>query len=277
MKTKIRFARGALWFLLTAAVALVFFIPVYWMLISSLKDSTTMFHYPPDLWPASPKWSNYPEMLQYIPFMTYFNNTLIVSALSAVGAVVSCPMVAYAFSKMRWRGQDAAFVLMLSTMMLPFQAQMLPLYNMFKQMKWLGTLLPLIVPNFFGNALYIFLLRQFMIGIPKELSESAVIDGAGHFRILAQVIVPLTKPAIFSVALFMFLGNWTDFLGPLIFLNKKEMLTLSIGLTHFTSGHRTEWGYLMAACVLFTLPVLMLFFFTQKQFIEGITFTGIKG
>ncbi|MDD3412013.1 MAG: carbohydrate ABC transporter permease, partial [Eubacteriales bacterium] len=154
---------------------------------------------------------------------------------------------------------------------------MVPLYNLFRSMKWLGTLLPLIVPNFFGNALYIFLLRQFMIGIPKELSDSAIIDGAGHFRILGQIVLPLTKPALFSVALFTFLGNWTDFLGPLVFLNKKELLTLSIGLTHFTSGHRTEWGYLMAACVLFTLPVLLLFFFTQKQFVEGITFTGLKG
>ncbi|MDD3409843.1 MAG: carbohydrate ABC transporter permease, partial [Eubacteriales bacterium] len=152
-------------FVITALVALVFFIPVYWMVISSLKDSSTMFHYPPALWPAAPKWSNYPEMLNYIPFMTYFWNTLTVSLISVAGMVISCPSVAYAFSKLHWKGRDACFVVVLSTMMLPFQAQMVPLYNLFRSMKWLGTLLPLIVPNFFGNALYIFLLRQFMIGI----------------------------------------------------------------------------------------------------------------
>ena len=270
--------RKAVVFIITAVVALLFFIPVYWMVISSLKDRSTIFHYPPDLFPRDPKWSNYPETLAHMPFLRYEWNTFVVSALSVVGAVLSCPPVAYAFAKMRWKGRDKVFVIVLSTMMLPFQVLMLPQYILFREFGWLGTLLPLIVPNFFGTALYIFLLRQFMIGIPNELSESAVIDGCGHFGILTRIIIPLTKPAIFSVGLFMFLANWTDFLGPLIFINKQESMTLSVGImTSYSSGKRIEWGYLMAACVMFTLPVLVLFFFTQKQFVEGITFSGIKG
>ena len=265
-------------FLVTAVIALMFFLPVYWMIISSLKDKSAIFHYPPELFVRTVNFANYVEMLDYMPFMTYANNTLIVAAASTIGTLLSSPMIAYAFAKMRWKGRNVVFVLVLSTMMLPFQVIMVPQYILFRDFGWLGTLLPLIVPNFFGNAMYIFLLRQFMSGIPSELTESARIDGCGHFRILLQIILPLTKPALFSVALFMFLANWTDFTGPLIFINKQSQMTLSVGIiTGMTSGHRTEWGYLMAACTLFTLPVLALFFFAQRQFVEGITFSGLKG
>lgn len=264
-------------FLLTAAIALLFFIPVYWMIISSLKDNRAIFEYPPRLFPSELRWENYTGMSGYIPFWQYFYNTMLVSVLSTLGILLSCTPVAYAFAKLRWRGKNAMFMVVLSTMMLPFQVQMIPLYNLFKGFGWIGSFLPLIVPNFFGVALYIFLLRQFMLGIPRELSESAFIDGAGHLTILLRVVMPLTGPALFSVALFAFLANWTDFLGPLIFLNRQELFTLSIGLTHFSSGHKTEWAYMMAACTVFSLPVAILFFFAQKRFVEGITFSGIKG
>jgi len=264
-------------FLLVAFFSLVFFVPVYWMIISSFKSNQTIFRYSPVLFLEKLLWSNYTNMTKYIPFWRYFFNTLIVSVISTIGLVISCSPVAYAFAKLHWRSKQIMFIIVLSTMMLPFQAQMIPLYTLFRKFGWIGTFLPLIVPNFFGTAMYIFLLRQFMISIPKELSESAFIDGANHFKILTSIVLPLSGSALFSVALFAFLANWTDFLGPLVFLNKQNLFTLSIGLTHFTSGHKTEWAYLMAACTLFVVPVVILFFFAQKRFVEGITFTGIKG
>lgn len=275
MKTKKRY--GIYAFILSILVAFAFILPIVWMLSSSLKDNNTMFELPPRLIPHPAVWRNYLDAVHYIPFFTYLKNTLLVSIISSLGIILSTPSVAYAFAKMQWPGRNAVFILVLSTLMLPFQVQMIPLYVLFKNMGWVGTLLPLIVPNFFSNALFIFLMRQFMIGIPNELSEAAIIDGAGHFAILTRVIVPLCKPAIFAVALFTFLGNWTDFLGPLIFLNKQETMTLSLGLQQYSSVHRTQWAYLMAACTLFTTPVLIVFFLAQRSFIEGITFTGIKG
>jgi multiple sugar transport system permease protein len=191
--------------------------------------------------------------------------------------VISTPSVAYAFAKLKWPGRNIAFIIVLSTMMLPFQVQIIPLYVTFKAIGWIGTILPLVVPNFFSNALYIFLMRQFMIGIPDAICESAFIDGAGHFTILTRIVVPFCLPAIFAVGLFTFMGSWTDFFGPLIFLSNENTYTLSVGLQQFSSVHHTQWNYLMAASVMFTLPVLTLFFFTQRFFLQGITFSGVKG
>lgn len=264
-------------FLLIMVLAFVFVVPVYWMIISSLKDDQTIFQYPPVLFPEVLHFENYVEMVNFIPFFQYAGNTLIISVLSTLGILLSCSMVAYALAKLRWKGRKVYFVVMLATMLLPYQAQMIPLYMLFKKLGWIGTYLPLIVPNFFGVATYIFFLRQFMIGIPKDLTESAFIDGAGHFTIFRKIIIPLVKPALFSVALFAFFANWADFLGPLIFINKQKMYTLTIGLTHFTTGHKTEWGLMMCACVLFSLPIAIIYFFTQKYFVEGVTFSGIKG
>ena len=264
-------------YLLTFVIVLIFILPVVWMVSSSLKDNNAIFKVPPELLPIPPKWSNYIEAVTYIPFFLYFKNTMIIAVLSALGVIITTPFVAYAFSRMEWRGRDALFILSLSTLMLPFQVQMIPLYVMYRQVGWIGTLLPLIVPNFFGNALFIFLLRQFMIGIPEEITEAALIDGAGHFTILTRVLLPLCKPAILTIGLFEFLGVWTDFPMPLVFLNNTKLYTLSLGLQQYSSVHQTQWSYLMAASVLYTIPVLVLFFFTQKSFVKGITFTGIKG
>ena len=272
-KTKV----NAFAFILAFAVSLVYFIPVYWMLISSLKSSGTIFKYPPDFFPKELMFSNYVKMATYIPFFNYFYNSLIVSFFSTLGLVLSCPPVAYAFARLRWRSRNIMFFIMLSTMMLPYHVQMIPIYHLFKSFGWIGTFLPLIVPNYFGYALYIFLLRQFMLGIPKELVESAFIDGAGHFYIFAKIMLPLVRPAIFSVALLGFLANWTDFLAPIIFLNRQEIFTLTIGITHYIGRNKREWAYLMAACTAYIIPVVILFFCAQRRFVEGITFTGIKG
>jgi multiple sugar transport system permease protein len=264
-------------FILTLFVTAMFLLPIIWMLSSSLKDNNSIFKVPPDLIPKPALWKNYLEAVLYIPFFKYLKNTAVISLLSTLGMVISTPSVAYAFAKMKWPGRSIAFVIVLSTMMLPFQVQIIPLYVIFKKIGWIGTILPLVVPNFFSNALYIFLIRQFMVGIPDAVCESAFIDGAGHFTILTRIVVPFCLPAIFAVGLFTFMGCWTDFFGPLIFLSNENTYTLSLGLQQFSSVHHTQWNYLMAACVMFTVPVLTLFFFTQRFFLQGITFSGVKG
>ena len=216
-------------------------------------------------------------------FWRYFLNTAVISGLNVLGTLVSCPIVAYGFSRLRWKLREPLFFLCLSTIMLPFLAVMVPSYILFKSFNWIGNLnvlwgwAPLIVPAFGGNPLYIFLLRQFFLNIPADLSESAQIDGASEFQIFRYVILPLSKPAITTVCIFTFVGTWTDFLGPRIFIVAKTQYTLSLGLLDYFSVHQTEWTYLMAACVVFVLPIMILFFFAQRLFVEGITLTGIKG
>lgn len=277
LKSKKKFVKKTGIFLLIASIAVVYFVPVYWMLISSLKNENEIFEYPPVFFPSELHFENYIEMVDFMPFFKYAGNTLFIAILSTLGILLSCSTVAYALAKLKWKGRKIYFIVMLATMLLPYQAQMIPLYMLFKELGWIGTYLPLIVPNFFGVATYIFLLRQFMLGIPKELTESAFIDGAGHFKIFLSIIIPLIKPALFAVALFAFFANWADFLGPLIFINKQEKFTLAIALTRFTTGFKTEWELLMCACVLFSLPIAVVYFFTQKYFVEGVTFSGIKG
>jgi multiple sugar transport system permease protein len=264
-------------FILTLIITCLFALPSIWMISGSLKDNNSIFKIPLELIPKHALWHNYVDAVNYIPFFKYFKNSLLISLLSAIGMIISTPSVSYAFAKMKWPGRNMVFILVLSTMMLPFQVQIIPLYVLFKNIGWLGTLLPLIVPNFFSSALYIFLLRQFMIGIPNEICEAARIDGAGHFIILRKIVVPFCLPAIFTIGLFTFLASWTDFFAPLVFLNDANSYTLSLGLQQFSSVHRTQWAYLMAACVLFTIPVLIVFFFTQRSFIKGISFKGVKG
>lgn len=264
-------------FFVVAIVSFMFLLPIIWMVSSSLKDTNTIFKYPPKLLPDPVLWKNYLEAVTYIPFFKYMKNTAIISVLSAIGAMISTPPVAYAFAKLKWPGRNIAFIIVLSTLMLPFQVQVIPLYVLYKKIGWLGTYLPLILPNFFSGALYVFLMRQFMKGIPDEVCESAFLDGAGHFKVLARIIVPFCFPVMFAIGLFTFLGSWTDFFAPLIFLTNEKYYTISLGLQQYSSIHKTQWAYLMAACVMFTVPVLAVFFFTQKTFIMGITFKGVKG
>jgi len=258
-------------------ITLLFLLPFVWMLSSSFKTNQEIFVFPPRLIPKIFHWKNYPQALTYIPFLRELANTLIISIGSVIGTLISCPPVAYAFARLKWKGRNFLFGVCLSTMMLPFMATMIPLYVMFRQIHWINTFYPMIVPAFFGTPLYIFLMRQFYMGLPKDITEAAHIDGAGEFRVFWQIITPLTKPALISIALFTFLANWTDFLAPLIFLNDSHMFTLSLGLQQFQSAHFTAWSYLMAACVVFTLPVVILFFFLQRYFLEGISMSGSKG
>lgn len=256
-----------------------FIFPFLWMLFTALKTPAELLAGTDQFFPADPQWSNFVTAVTTIPFLLYLKNSLIIVILVMTGTLFSATTAAYAFAKLNWKGRDKWFIIMLSTMMIPIQVILIPTYIMYAQIGWLGTRLPLVVPAFFGGgaAFYIFLLRQFFKGIPRELSESAIIDGANHFQIFIKIMLPLCKPAIITVALFTFMGTWNDYFGPLIFLSNPEQWTLALGLRAFQMQYGGRFDLMMAAAILIMLPTLIIFFFTQKSFIEGITFTGIKG
>jgi multiple sugar transport system permease protein len=258
------------------ALAAVFVAPFYWLVVTSLKTDRQIFQVT-TWYPHPVMWSNYSRAVHYIPFAQYTVNTLAICFASIVGTVLSCSLVAYSFSRIPWKGRDTLFVLVLATLMLPSQVTMIPVFMIFKWLHWVGTYKPLVVPTFFGSAFYVFLLRQFFRSIPTELSESAHMDGASELSIYSRIIMPLSKPALATVALFTFIGAWTDFMGPLIYLNDPNRYTLSIGLQQFVSQHGAEWSMLMAASTIMALPIIVLYFLAQKTFVEGITLTGIKG
>jgi multiple sugar transport system permease protein len=213
-----------------------------------------------------------------VHFILYLRNTVIVALLSVTGMVLSSAIAAYGFSKVQWRGRGAVFALVLATMMVPFPAVMIPTYFIFKHLGWIGTLAPLWVPACFGHAFNIFLLRQFFMQIPVDLSEAARIDGLSHWGIFWRIVLPLSRPALVVVALFHTIYVWNDFIGPLIYLNHQDLFTLALGLQFYQAQHGgTPWNLLMAACTLVTAPLLVLFVLSQRTFIEGITTTGMKG
>jgi multiple sugar transport system permease protein len=223
------------------------------------------------------RWSNYAEAVKKIPFWLYARNTLWLCILSVIGVTLSSAIVAYGFSRLKWPGRDTVFLLVLATMMIPFPVIMIPLYSLFRRMDLIGTMVPLWLPLFFGSPFFIFLLRQFFRTIPQDLTDAARIDGCGEWRIFWTLICPLSHAAITVVAIFQFIETWNDFLGPFIYLTDQNQFTLALGLQFFQSQHGgTDWHYLMAASTLVTVPVIVLFFFAQRRFIEGISMTGMK-
>lgn len=271
-----RIATAAVYAILIA-LSISFLAPFALMVSTSLKTEERIFTEHIEWIPNPIRWQNYVEALQSFPFLLYLRNTLFVCALVVVGTVLSSALPAYGFARLRWRGRDAMFLIMLATIMLPAQVTMLPVFVMFRTLGWTGTYLPLVVPPFFGSAFAIFLLRQFFLTIPQELSDAARIDGCSEWRIFWQIIVPLSVPALATVALFAFIGAWTDFINPLVYLTDENTYTLAVGLQTFVGRHSSEWNLLMAAATVVTLPLMVIFFFTQRLFIEGITLTGIKG
>jgi len=259
------------------ALSIAFLIPLAFILVTALMTNQQALS--ANLWPDPFRWSNFGEVFRAFPFVRYTLNSFTYAGLATVGVVLSCVPVAYALSRMRWRGRQAAFVLVLSTLMLPPQVTIVPLYTIFVRLHWIGSLKPLIIPLFFGDAFTIFLLRQFFMTIPQELSDAARVDGASEFQILTRVIVPLAKPAIAAVALFQFLYSWNDFFNPLLYAgNNPDSWTLAVALTQLTTMSRgVLWNLQMAGALLFTLPVIVLFFFAQKVFVQGVTLTGVKG
>jgi multiple sugar transport system permease protein len=304
-----RFLQRLLIYTLLLLGAIACLLPLLWMISTGLKPIDQTMAMPPtwlpyrlyvekngalteiqqadvDKYPAdkivkktAPRWENFANAIRYMKyFPLYLKNTLVLCFLTVVGTVSSSALAAYGFSRVEWRGRDKMFMVCLATMMVPFPVVMVPVYCMFRWLGWIGTLKPLWVGSFFAGAFNVFLLRQFFMTIPKDLSEAARIDGCSEFRIFWQIILPLCRPALMVVALFQFMYTWNDFIGPLIYLTNQKDYTLALGLQFFQSQNGgTEWHYLMAASTLVALPIILLFFFTQKTFIEGISMTGIKG
>ncbi len=258
-------------------MAAAFIVPFFWLLSSSFKEPSELFQIPVRWLPQSLQLANYEKIFKLIPFFLYLRNTMIIVVATMVGALISSSLVGYGFSRLRWKLRDKLFILVLITMILPYQVTMIPLFLLFKQFKWVGGYLPLIVPAFFGNPFFIFLMRQFFSQIPDDLSQAARIDGAGEFRIFWQICLPLSKPALATVAIYSFLRAWNDFIGPLIYLTNNETYTLSIGIQLIRSRIDPKWEVLMSSGVLMVLPVLVIFFLLQKYFIQGIALSGIKG
>jgi multiple sugar transport system permease protein len=254
-----------------------FVVPLIFMVSTSLKATRQIAKFPPQLIPNPFIWGNYSDVFIYAPFVQYMFNTLFIIIPTVFGATVISALAAYAFARMRAPGKNVFFMIMLSTMMLPGVVTMIPTYILFAKLGWIGTFKPLIVPALFGNAFYIFLMRQFFTTIPKELEDAALIDGCNRWTIFWTIVLPLAKPIMATVTIFSFMSGWNEYFGPLIYLGEKSQYTLALGLQVFVGQHATEWGMMMAASTMMVAPVIILFFFTQKQFVQGITLTGLKG
>ena len=260
------------------AFAGAFVVPFLWILSTSLKGNEQIFTIPPQWIPSTLHLENYVKIFARMPFLTYFFNSVIVTGLTILGVVASSSVVAYGFACLHWPGRNALFVLLLATMMLPMQVTMIPVFVLFKEFGWLNTYKPLVVPAFFGGGAFnIFLLRQFYLGIPREISDAARIDGCSEFRIYWNIMLPLAKPALATIAILTFMFSWNDFLGPLIYLSEKAKGTLALGLSMFVGQYQTEWALLMAASILMMLPMILVFSFFQKYIIQGFMMSGIKG
>jgi ABC-type glycerol-3-phosphate transport system permease component len=271
-------------YLLLIVLALTFLLPFYWMASSALKDDSQVYTVPPVWIPRPAHWNNFPDAWLQYDFSRYMVNTVVRYALPVtVATTLASALVAYGFSRLRWRGRDALFFVCLMTMMIPFQVTMVPLFIVFKRLGWLNSYLPLVIPSFCGSPYFIFMLRQFFMTIPQELSDAARIDGAGEFSILFRILLPLARPALTVVALFQFMWAWNDYLGPLIYINRSALYPLALAINQLRTIlvgvglAPLAYPYLMAVSTVTTAPILIGFFFTQRTFIEGISLTGIKG
>lgn len=261
-------------YLLMTAIGIVLITPLLWMVFTSLKPMEEIVRYPPTFFPEKIVWQNYLDTITAFPFWRYARNTLLITVLVVFGNVLSNSFIAYGFAKLDFPGEKLMFALVLSTMMIPGFVTMIPQYVLFSKIGWVGTYLPLIVPSFFGNAFNIFLMRQFYLSINDELIEAAEIDGANHFYIWSRLMLPLTKPALITIAINSFNAAWNDFLGPLLYIQDQEKYTLQIGLQVFQNQATTQWNYLMAGATLVLIPTILMFFFAQRYFIEGMDLTG---
>ena len=255
----------------------IFILPFYWMLVTSLKSDAELRTLPPTFFPMQPLFEHYVSTVQFIPFFRYMWNSTVIMFFSVIGTIVSNSFIAYGFSRISWRGREAVFVVVIATMFIPFPVLIVALFDIFASLHLINTYLPLILPTYFGSAFSIFMMRQYLLTIPKEISSAGLIDGANEFQIFSRLIFPLMKPVIAVVGIFAALASWNDFLGPLIYLQNQDMYTLPIGLQFFRSQYNVEYSLLMAASTLVVLPVLLVFLCFQRFFVEGITIGAIKG
>lgn len=262
---------------LLIGLSVVFMLPFLWMVSTSLKQAQDVFTYPPSFLPNSFEWRNYIDGWNILPFTTFLINSLIVTTSNVVGNIISCSLVAFGFARLRARGRDLLFLLLLATLMIPREVTIVPRFLLFSQLGLVNTLWPLILPAWFGYAFFIFLLRQFFMSIPRELDDAARIDGASSLRILFDIILPLSGPAIATVAIFAFIGNWTNLLDPLIYLRSTELYTLALGLNLFRGQNFTQFNLLMAVSIITLIPVLVVFFVSQRIFVQGVALSGMGG
>jgi ABC-type glycerol-3-phosphate transport system permease component len=253
--------------------------PFFWLLSSSLKAPHQIYVFPPQLIPDPIHWNNYVEVFEFVTVFRYALNTMIIAVGATTGVVISSSLAAYSFARLRFKGRDVVFAAVLSTVMLPFAATMIPVYILFVQLGWVGTFAPLIVPAWFGGPITIFLLRQFFRTIPMELEDAARIDGASRPMIFTRIMLPLARPALTVVIVLALLHNWNDFLAPLIYLQKRDMYTLALGLNalQYLESGRDWTHYVMVLATLMVFPVLIIYFLAQRAFVEGIVLTGLKG
>lgn len=258
-------------------LSVLFMIPLYWMFSTALKSPQQTFAIPPEWIPAPAQWDNFAKVFEEVPFGRFYLNTLFLAGANIVGHLVSVTLVAYGFARLRFPGRNILFLIMLSTLMIPYQVTLVPRFIMFAKLGLTNTYWPLILPAFTGTPFLIFLVRQYMMSIPFDLDEAAYIDGATRFDVFWRIIIPLARPALMLVIVFTFIDVWNDFLQPLIYLNDPDMFTVSLGLSFFQGARETNWNLLMAGSVLAMIPPLVLFFFAQKQLIGGISVEGLKG
>lgn len=260
-------------------LSILFLVPLFWMFTTSLMPLPQVGKIPPEWIPNPVQWANYAKALDAWNFGRSFTNTVIVTIMSMIGSIISCTLVAYSFARLRFPGRDTLFMILLSTMMLPYAVTMVPLYIGYSKINWVNSFLPLIVPTFFGNPFLIFLLRQFFQTLPEEIIDASRIDGASEIGILWRIILPLSGPALIVVAILSFQGAWNDFMGPLIYLNDAKLHTLALGLYQFRGmpGQGSLFNELMAASVIMVLPMLIIFAVFQKQFVQSVTLSGLKG
>jgi multiple sugar transport system permease protein len=258
---------------------IAFLVPFYWMIISALKPDDQVFSNPIQWWPAVPQWDNFYKAANYpgFPFLRFLWNSIFYSGSVTIGTVLSCASVGYGFARLRFPGRDLLFTITVAALMIPTIVTFIPTFLLFKTFGLVGTYAPLIVPAFFGTPFFIFMMRQFFMGLPTELADAARVDGASEFRIFWQIMLPLVRPALLVMSVFTFLWTWHEFFGPLIYISDPDQFPLSLGLYAFRSQRTTEWGLMMAGATLTTLPLVIIFFAAQKYFIEGIKMTGIKG
>lgn len=259
------------------ALGITFLMPLAWVVSTSLKLPGAVFITPIEWIPTEPRWSNYIDVFERLPFHLFMRNSLFVSIMGTIGMVLSSLTVAFGLSRLRWPGRDIVFTVLLATMMLPGVVTIIPVFIIFKEIRWVGTFYPLWVPAWFGGAFYIFLMRQYMLTLPLELDEAAKIDGASNFRILWQVVAPLCGPATATITIFAFLQHYNAFMEPLIYISEGDMYTLPLGLLWFKGRFGNFWHLVMAASMITILPVILLFFFAQRHFIQGAQFTGLAG
>ena len=269
--------RTILVYIILIVGALILMVPLYWMASTSVKPKDQVYSFPIVWIPRQIIWQNYILVFQKVPFATYLSNSAFISAMGILGNLLGSSLAAYGFARFRFPGRTFFFIVMLSTMMVPAWVTMIPQFIIFKELGWLNTYLPLLVPHFFALPFYTFLLRQFFLGVPKEINEAAVIDGASSFRILWRIYLPLSTPALITVAIFSFFYHWNELLMPLIYLQSQDKFPVALGIASFSSEQFQDFSLMMAAALIAMAPLLIIFFIAQRLFIQGVVMTGVKG